>query len=202
MDRKPDKTVEPAPEEIRCEMAETRAGLTDKLEMLEGRVNEKIENVQHRVEATVDKAKDTVHDTVEMVKASVEKAKDNLHETVQKVKSTFDLRQQVFEHPWTMVGGAVALGFLVGHRMGSFDASRTSFHNLRSPTGAIPGNGGASELVGGHDFAPPQQTSGHTDRLVQKASSELHQQIDRLENAAITAAGNFVERLIRQAIPV
>lgn len=199
MDRRPDKTVEPA--EIRCEMAETRAALTDKLDMLEGRVNEKIENVQNRVEATVDKAKDTVHDTVEKVKATVEHAKDTVHDTVEKVKATFDLRQQVNAHPWTMVGGAVAVGFLLGRRLGSTHAYDTSFRSLGSLSGAKLGEAGSDRRAAGGYFEAPSQPPSHTNRMFHRASSELHHQIDSLETAAISAAGNFIERLIKQAVP-
>jgi ElaB/YqjD/DUF883 family membrane-anchored ribosome-binding protein len=201
MDRRTVEAVEPAPEEIRCEMAETRAALTDKLEMLEGRVNEKIENVQHRVEATVDMAKDTVHDTVEKVKATVEKAKDTVHDTVEMVKATFDIRQQVNEHPWTMVGGAVAVGFLLGRQLGRSDWSRTSFRNLGPSSGEIFEGGESRGRSASGSLMSPPGAPDHKNRLFQRASAELHHQIDSLENAAISAAGNLMERLIKQAVP-
>jgi hypothetical protein len=149
----------------------------------------------------VDKAKDTVHETVEKVKATVEHAKDTMHETVEKVKATFDLRQQVNEHPWAMVGGAVAVGFLVGRRIGSSDAPRTSFRNLGSLSGAEPSAVGSDARSAGGYYATPSEASRHTNTLVQRASSELHHQIDSLEHAAISAAGNFIQRLIKQAAP-
>jgi ElaB/YqjD/DUF883 family membrane-anchored ribosome-binding protein len=204
MDRRPDQEVEPAPEEIRSEMAETRAALTNKLEKLEGRVTETFEDVQHRVEATVDLAKDTVQDTVEKVRSTVEKAKDTVQDTVEKVKATFDLRQQVNDHPWTMVGGAVAVGFLIGRQLGGngHDAVRQfrSHPDLESDGSAAIGRDGprrVESLVG----IPSSAVKEHASRFMDLASSQLHRQLDSLEHAAVAAAGNFVERLITQAVP-
>jgi ElaB/YqjD/DUF883 family membrane-anchored ribosome-binding protein len=80
------------PEEIREQMAETRAALTEKLETL-----------HERVEGTVEAA----HATVDAV---TEKVQD----TIQSVKRTFDVKYQVDRHPWTLVGASVLTGFTLG----------------------------------------------------------------------------------------
>jgi len=106
-------------EVIREQMEETRASLTEKLETLEQQVvttvqdatsavTETVESVKDAVQETVTTVKDTVQDTVATVKGSVQ-------DTVDGVKETFDLRHQVEQHPWGMVAGAVALGYLGGY---------------------------------------------------------------------------------------
>src|SRR5262249_60811224 len=88
--------VENKPEVIRQQMQETRTALTEKLEALE-----------HQVVETVQGARSAVTDTVESVRGAV-------HDTVCTVKETFDLNRQVERHPWAMVGGSFALGYVSG----------------------------------------------------------------------------------------
>jgi ElaB/YqjD/DUF883 family membrane-anchored ribosome-binding protein len=92
---------------IHQQMAETRTALQDKLETLEQQVKETVQNATEAVTETVSTVKEVVHETVETVKESVQ-------DTVETVKETFDLRQQVERHPWTMFFGAAAIGFIGG----------------------------------------------------------------------------------------
>jgi ElaB/YqjD/DUF883 family membrane-anchored ribosome-binding protein len=98
MDKEPDvaEIANQDPEAIRSQIEETRSSLTEKLETLE-----------HEVKETVVGAKAAVTETVEAVKETVEN-------TVEAVKDTFDLRRQVCQHPWAMLGGSMLCGFLVG----------------------------------------------------------------------------------------
>jgi ElaB/YqjD/DUF883 family membrane-anchored ribosome-binding protein len=54
-------------------------------------------------------------DTMNAVKQSMDDTRDTVkdatHDAVASVKSALDVRQ----HPWRWLGGAVAVGFLVGH---------------------------------------------------------------------------------------
>src|SRR5262249_38838293 len=88
--------MDDSPEVIRQQMEETRAALSEKLETLE-----------QQVVGTVKDARAAVTDTVETVKGAV-------HDTVETVKETFDVSRQVERHPWAMLGGSIALGFLGG----------------------------------------------------------------------------------------
>jgi ElaB/YqjD/DUF883 family membrane-anchored ribosome-binding protein len=76
---------EPKPEEIREQMAETRAALADKLETLHQRMEETVEAAQASVEQTVDA-----------------------------VKRTFDVKYQVRRRPWVMVGASICAGYTLG----------------------------------------------------------------------------------------
>jgi ElaB/YqjD/DUF883 family membrane-anchored ribosome-binding protein len=88
--------MEQEPEVIKKEIERTSSSLKDKVEQLE-----------EQVIGTVKEATDTVGETIETVKETV-------HSTVEAVKRTFDLRYQVEQHPWAMVGGSVLAGFAAG----------------------------------------------------------------------------------------
>src|SRR5260370_34005892 len=89
-------SAEPKPEEIREQMAETRAALVDKIDALE-----------EKVLGTVETAQATVEHTVESVKGTVE-------DSVAAVKRTFDLKYQVEQRPWLMLGASVLGGYALG----------------------------------------------------------------------------------------
>lgn len=85
--------VEPTSAEMRQEIDGTRSAMSDKLEALENRVI------------------DTVQSAQEVVQDSLQGAKD----TVASVKRTFDIKHQIEQRPWTMMGGFLLAGLLLGH---------------------------------------------------------------------------------------
>jgi ElaB/YqjD/DUF883 family membrane-anchored ribosome-binding protein len=112
-------------EVIRERMEETRNDMSDKIEQLEKQVVDTVQGASDAVSEAVQSAKDVVESvrdsvegTVESVKGAVEGTVDSvnqtMHDTVESVKQTFDLPRQVDRHPWLMVGGAVAVGFVAG----------------------------------------------------------------------------------------
>src|SRR5437667_3076637 len=92
--------MDPEPDVIKHEIDETASSLKDKLETLE-----------NEVLGTVKEATETVEETISNVKETVQ-------DTVQAVKRTFDLRYQTEQHPWLMVGGSAAAGFVAGMFLG------------------------------------------------------------------------------------
>lgn len=88
---------------IRHQMEETRASLTDKLEILE-----------HQVADTVTGAAETVENVKNAVQETVQNVKDTVRGTVDTVTETLDVRKQVEKHPWAMMAGATAVGFVGG----------------------------------------------------------------------------------------
>jgi ElaB/YqjD/DUF883 family membrane-anchored ribosome-binding protein len=85
------------------DIAETRAAMTDKLEQLE-----------ERVQDTVQDAKATVLDVVDHVRDAAEAFVDRAEEFVEQTKQTFDPTYQVSRHPWMMLGGAIIAGYVLG----------------------------------------------------------------------------------------
>jgi ElaB/YqjD/DUF883 family membrane-anchored ribosome-binding protein len=95
-------------EVIKHQMEETRRDLTEKLETLEHQVVETVTGTTHAVEETVENVKEAVEETVE-------KVKDSVTSTLETVKNALNLKLQVERHPWPMMAGAVAVGFLGGY---------------------------------------------------------------------------------------
>src|SRR5260370_30074403 len=85
-----------SPEAIRAQMELTRAALAGKLGTLEEQVL------------------DTVHNVTSAVTESAKTVKDAVDDTMNNVKDTLNLPLQMRRHPWVVVGGAVALGYLGG----------------------------------------------------------------------------------------
>ena len=94
-------------EMIRQQMDETRSALSEKVELLEQQVVETVHGATAAVADTVDSVKEVVHDTVQTVK-------DSVQDTMDSVKNSLDVQRQVDHHPWAMMAGATALGFLGG----------------------------------------------------------------------------------------
>jgi len=88
-------------------MEGTRASLAEKLDTLE-----------NEVLGTVHNATAAVANTVEDVKSVVGSVTESIEGTVESVKEAFNLSEQVRRHPWAMLGGAAAAGFLGGWLIG------------------------------------------------------------------------------------
>jgi ElaB/YqjD/DUF883 family membrane-anchored ribosome-binding protein len=177
---------------IRQRIDQTRSSLTEKLETLEAEVKD-----------TVQGAKATVEDTIETVKASVQ-------ETVESVKRTFDIKYQVQQHPWPMVGGSMLTGFVVGRLFGSvqpgFWPALTSYRepesfgsSYMSRMGEEParseGDGSAAARAGAG--AAPTAPTGMLNRVLQEFRPEL----DKVKGMAVGALLGLVRDLAKQAVP-
>jgi len=92
---------------IESQMEETRKALAEKVEALEKQVAATVEDTTKTVTDTVSSVTEAVQETVGSVTETVQK-------TVQIVKETFDFRKQVEQRPWLVVGGAAAVGYLLG----------------------------------------------------------------------------------------
>jgi ElaB/YqjD/DUF883 family membrane-anchored ribosome-binding protein len=92
MDAVLDLAEQDSSQEKRQEIDSTRSALTDKLEALE-----------EKVMGTVQSAQETVEDSVQIAK-----------DAVATVKRTFDIKHQVEQRPWVMVGGCFVGGVALG----------------------------------------------------------------------------------------
>jgi ElaB/YqjD/DUF883 family membrane-anchored ribosome-binding protein len=95
--------------EMRKEIDCTRSAMAAKLEALENKVLGTVESAQETVEISIQSAKDTL--------ASV--------------KRTFNLKLQVEQRPWTMVGGCLLAGLALGTLIST--RRRPSFRNQYGP---------------------------------------------------------------------
>jgi ElaB/YqjD/DUF883 family membrane-anchored ribosome-binding protein len=193
------------PEVIRRRMEETRASLAEKIEVLEQKVTNTVEEATSAVSETVHEAKEAVHETVETVKetvaSTVEKVKGTVSATVESVKEAFDLSAHVRNHPWTMFGGSVAVGFLGGMLMGPSQRRQPAPHE---PVGT--------------EFAPQfaaepeyEASSGWTGAAAEPhreqhswwhwLNSTFGSEIEKLKGLAVGTMGGVVRDLVGQALP-
>jgi len=90
-------------EMIRQQMAQTRAGMAEKLESLEYQIRDDVHTAATKVSDSVDK----VMEQIDTTKASISN-------TVQSIKETCSVTQQTQKHPWGMMAGAAAVGLISG----------------------------------------------------------------------------------------
>lgn len=174
------------PEVIKQEMEQTRAGLAEKLDTLEQQVTETVQGAKEAVTDTVSNVKEAVEETVGTVKETVE-------ETVTSIKETFDLRMQVERHPWGMLGGSVAAGFLVGYLL---NRSQPESGNIIPRLSAATSNGRQTK---------PAETAHYEEAPTAKAPSAFWAtfgpEIDRLKGLAIGVALGVARELLTKAVP-
>ncbi len=86
---------------IRRRMADLSSGLSEKLQSLE-----------EQVSGTVQSTGTAVSETAAAVKETVDAITDAVNGAVKSVGDTFDFHEHMKHHPWMLVGGAVAFGYL------------------------------------------------------------------------------------------
>jgi ElaB/YqjD/DUF883 family membrane-anchored ribosome-binding protein len=178
----------------REQMDETRASLSEKMETLEQHVVHTVQGATNSVQETVDNVKDAVHDTVE------------------NVKDTLDLPLQVMRHPWGMVGGSVAIGYLGGYlllRRGS-DGGRADSGSPPAPSDRPriikPENGVAKRFRSANAVSatkPAQESSQGPSApgWLSEANNQFGPEITRLKGLAIGTILSVARDLITQAAP-
>lgn len=190
------------PDVIREQIEETRSALTEKLETLETEVME-----------TVHTAKDAVTDTIEAVKDNVEQTVDSVKETfsegVEAVKHTFDLRRQVDQHPWPMLGGSVALGFTLGMLLPKehWVARTMSRHrdDIPEPRPDYRSNAyfreNRSHEREAREEAPSTPRAGPEPGMFDQLTEKFGPEIAKLKGMAIGAFLGLVRDMVKRSLP-
>jgi ElaB/YqjD/DUF883 family membrane-anchored ribosome-binding protein len=166
--------TEPDVTDLHQEIDQTRADLTEKLETLESQVRE-----------TVASATENVGETIENVTSTVQ-------ETVDTVKRTFDLRYQVQERPWTMVGSAVVAGLVVGAVVGQQSRARTWGQASHGPAGFL-----APQPSRPEPSLPAREQPSFLDGLAQRFEPE----VEKVKGLAIGFVAELIRDWVKQAVP-
>jgi len=192
------------PEVIRQRMEQTRASLAEKIEVLEEKVTSTVQEATSAVSETVNEAKEAVHETVETVKETVtntvESVKGTVEATVEKVRDTLDVAAHVRNHPWTMFGGSVAVGFLGGLLTGPSQRRRPAPYE---PIGAEF----APEFVAEPEREAVAGWTGAAEPAREQHSwwnwlnSTFGSEIEKLKGLAIGTMAGVVRDLVGQALP-
>ena len=216
--------------ETRHDIEETRASMTEKLELLEERVRDTLEETKIAVDDIVENVKGTVDETVGVVKETVtgakstvenivENVKGTMDDTVTKVKQSFDLRYQVEQHPWLMLGGSVVAGSLLASFLhGGPETRRYSYYadsrlkggddaDNANATGVYTGAGlytGEENTTSGQEhsnYTRPQTQGGWRRTLGQQFQEEIDLAKGVVTGAVISTVMGTLQEMIRQNIP-
>lgn len=205
------------PEVIRKEMAETRSALSEKLEALGQQVVGTVQDAREAVRETVDTVKGAVTDTVSTVKdqvtGTVSDVKHSVGSTVDTMKETFNVEHQVVNHPWVMVGGAVALGYVGGillHRMSA--PPRPAYPDFPPPRPSTPvarteewdstrtaGQGAASTAA--RFTAPPVPAAAPQEHGLPTFLKGFEPELQQLKGVAIGALFGVIRDLVQRSLP-
>jgi hypothetical protein len=181
-------------EVTRTRMEETRASLSEKLETLEQQVVETVRGATNAVAETVATVKDAVRDTVGTV------------------QDTLDLRLQVRRHPWTVVVGSIALGYLGGCLLFRNRPVRSSANGGSPPAppdrprSTAPPNGVVQERRSAEAGAAMQPRPEGTPAPAEPdwlsgIHSQFGAEIAQLKGLAIGTVLSVVRDLILQSMP-
>jgi len=176
-------------EMIQREMERTRGSLTEKLEALEGQVADTVSSTAGVVHDTTQTVQETVTGAVDAVKETVSAVTDKVQETVQSVSDIFNLRLQMERHPWIVLGGAVAVGYIVG----------SSFHSM-SESEVAPAKGSGAPPPpppwnGGTQYAQKNQTTESTEPGIWSGA------VSRLKDLGVSYLMGMVRDLARNELP-
>jgi len=196
MDQRTDD-IQQTIEETRHDIEETRASMNEKLELLEERVRDTLEetrtavgdivdNVKGTVEETVDAVKETVDGAKSTVENIVENVKETMDDTVTKVKRSFDLRYQVEQNPWLMAGGAVVVGSILGSLMNRDEGRRYSSYS----TDSMHTGNYVADTTGG---TGPYSISGEGDGTARQANVVPSYQAPQKQGSWGSTLGQFQE---------
>ncbi|MGH8059948.1 MAG: YtxH domain-containing protein [Candidatus Entotheonellia bacterium] len=184
-------------DDIRQHIRETRASMTEKLEMLEERVQGTIEGARSTVEDIVGNVKETVDNTVEKVKGTVDdtvgKVKETVDDTFEMVKRTFDLQYQVDQHPWLMFGGAILAGYVLGS-LGSGGSSERDHDTEHASAESMP----VSTFAYSEASYPSRPRQGG---MLDGLRNQLRDETGVLLSATITGVTELLRNLLTESVP-
>lgn len=198
---------------IRSQMDETRSSLTNKLEQLERQVTDTVqgaadtvENMKHAVEDTVSNVKNTVQETVSTVKTS-------LNDTMHSMGEALSISHHVERHPWAMVAGATAVGFVGGYMLLSKSDDRRAEERFRHLS-AAQGRPSETPYDSRSGYVPPEpvrrDASRETTRDMRSSNSGgaasafadwLKPATSQIQSLAVGAALGLFKELVTRNVP-
>jgi ElaB/YqjD/DUF883 family membrane-anchored ribosome-binding protein len=155
---------------IRDQINATRAALQAKLQTLEAQVRERVGSVADRVQQT---------------RAAVE-------QTAESVRRSLNLRYQINERPWAFVGGALAVGTLVGY---SLAGARRQ--------GISPISRGGAAMRGDEESAASVAALASSDGigLLSRLAEPFRPELNKVKGMAVGFLMTAVRDMLKDSIP-
>jgi hypothetical protein len=177
--------MDETPEVIRLQMEETKAQLSDKLESLEQQVSETVQSTGTAVNSTVE----AVHETVDAVTGAVQDA-------VRTVSHAFDIRRQFDRHPWLVLGGSVALGYLAAEVLTGSETKS------EPPPETVPSLPPSADNADHRNGRPAVESAASAAAVAVARESDLQSSSWRqLRSAAIGVLSGIVQDVASRAVP-
>ncbi len=137
---------------------------------------------------------DYIRQDIKSTRASLDEKLDTL-ET--KARQTFDLNHQVSEHPWLMVGAAVAAGYVLGSMGGNdewYDQPMSTDYNQFSGTPRP-----VEHPAMNHSSSPGRSRGSQPQG--ESLLSQFDDEINMLKSAAVATLTNLLRDSIREYVP-
>lgn len=163
---------------IRRRMADSRS-----------RISEKLQSLEEQVFGTVQSTGTAVSETAAAVKETVDVITHAVHGAVKSVGDTFDVREQMKHHPWLLVGGAVAVGYL---------AHELSRRPQKTPSAGNDETRDSASDIGENDDAIVTRRQGTTEH----PPSCLGVLAAHVMRAAATLLSESLRQVATQAVPL
>jgi ElaB/YqjD/DUF883 family membrane-anchored ribosome-binding protein len=191
---------------IRNQMDETRTAMAAKIELLEKQVTNTVQGAAQSVGDTVESVKHAVEDTVNSVRTSVQ-------EGMHAVGEAFSIQHHVEKHPWPMMAGAVAVGFVGGYMLFSRSEDQRAedkFRRLASSQGRPPeqqyGAYERSSMPTDMPASPRRTSNGSMKDMRSSASTNAFQEwlrpaTQQIQSLAIGAALGVLRDVLTRAVP-
>jgi ElaB/YqjD/DUF883 family membrane-anchored ribosome-binding protein len=192
-------------EVIQAQMEETRTRLAENLDKLTRQTSESVQEVTSTVSETVEAVQESVEAVTEAVQGSVAAVTDTVSETVGGVKDFFDLPGHVERHPWLMVGGAAAVGFMACRMLSPPAQSRVALPPpaasppapapVKEPEANLETSPGANRLEG--HWPEERSEKKHESKGFFEGLTETYAPLlDKLKSFAIGAAMGVARNVI------
>lgn len=175
---------------IKQQMGQTRAALTEKLETLETKVLGTVTSTTDTVAQTVHEMGATVLETSQTVRAT-------LHEALTSVRDTFDVTRQVHQHPWLMLGGSVAAGYVGGVLLDNLEQGRMpSLPELPKAERLLPRDSEVRQRIEAE--APAQRRA---PAFLKALADTFAPELEKLKAAALGLALGIVRDKFSDSVP-
>jgi ElaB/YqjD/DUF883 family membrane-anchored ribosome-binding protein len=171
-------------EVILSEMEKKRTDITEKMEKIEDRLTSTVTGTTEAVEKTATAVTEAVEGTVKAVTEPIK-------ETVQAVKETFNLRRQAENHPWAVLGGAVAVGYVGGCLLGD--------HGL--PFGRHEGTSYEVPASAASSYAAPPPAAPAGPGWMDQLGQTLAPALQKLKGLAVSAATGLIGEMLLKNVP-
>lgn len=192
----------PETELIKQQMSQTRASLTEKVEMLENQVLGTVHDTTNTVSGTVHELSSsvsgTVHEVSSAVRGTVQDVRATLNEALSSTRDALDLSRQAQQHPWLLFGGSVAAGYIGGRILDSIENGRFP------PRASLPA---AAEQLLPSDSAVRQQLDARPAARTSMPSflstllDTFAPELDKLKRLALGTALGVVRDKVAETVP-